>query len=56
VQDAVADAFNCELGEALNANAIVENRAATGGTPGRRRGGLGRPRRSGAQPGGKLFR
>nr|WP_309956108.1 tripartite tricarboxylate transporter substrate-binding protein [Variovorax sp. 3319] len=34
VQDTVARAFNAELGAALNASAIVENRAGAGGTVG----------------------
>ena len=34
VQDTVARAFNNELGAALNASAIVENRAGAGGTVG----------------------
>jgi len=34
VQDTVARAFNSELGAALNASAIVENRAGAGGTVG----------------------
>ena len=34
VQDTVARAFNNELGVALNASAIVENRAGAGGTVG----------------------
>jgi tripartite-type tricarboxylate transporter receptor subunit TctC len=34
VQDTVARAFNAELGAALNAGAIVENRAGAGGTVG----------------------
>ncbi|WP_280814406.1 tripartite tricarboxylate transporter substrate-binding protein [Variovorax sp. TBS-050B] len=34
VQDTVARAFNSELGAALNASAVVENRAGAGGTVG----------------------
>ena len=34
VQDTVARAFNSELGTALNASAVVENRAGAGGTVG----------------------